>query len=260
MVHSYAHAAPRVASRPKLATAPVVTAAPAAAFTPPLLRPSASPAQPNQRAVPAKPGPPRGSLLEQLAQSQAKSSSLISEMNATFKSRRDRSGMLLILTTRALQVGTCEHRFAGTARFFEAHVVYAFDHPRHRQVEMHMRYEDMASPAARVGGKTFAFRINWKLEYFDREYDFTDPAHALTMEFLSDDDARKFRQLVLPLVQGVSLAVGEGGGPMRRPSGGGVVVGLGAAGRTTGGLGASRSRPGVQMRSSAGRLPRSIVT
>eukprot|EP00967_Tisochrysis_lutea_P108890 scaffold168919_cov34-Tisochrysis_lutea.AAC.2 len=114
--------------------------------------------------------------------------------------------MLLTLTTRSLQVGTCQHRFAGTARFFKAHVVYAFDHPRHRQVEMHMKYEDMTSPAAEAGGKSFTFRILRKLEYFEREYDFTNPMHALKLEFLTDDDAQKFRRTVLPYVK--ELAAG----------------------------------------------------
>lgn len=158
-------------------------------------------------------------MLEQLAQCQANSASLITEMNSTFKSRRDRSGMLLTLTTRSLRVGTCAHRFAGTARFFETHVVYAFDHPRHRQVEMQMWYRDMASPAA-AGGTTFSFRILRRLEYFDREYDFTDPGHELRLEFLSEEDGRAFRQRVLPHVLGMAASGKERRGGTRRADGG----------------------------------------
>jgi hypothetical protein len=178
-----------------------------------------------------KGGKPLGSLLEQLAQCQANSASLISEMNSTFKSRRDRSDMLLTLTTRSLRVGTCAHRFAGTARFFDTHVVYAFDHPRHRQVEMQMWYRDMASPAAPTGGTTFSFRVLRRLEYFDREYDFTDPAHELRLEFLNDEDGRTFRQRVLAHVQRVA-ASGKGRRQDGRPGdarvgGGSLSVGQG---------------------------------
>ena len=69
-----------------------------------------------------------------------------------------------------------------------------------------MKYEDMTSPAAEAGGKSFTFRILRKLEYFEREYDFTNPMHALKLEFLTDDDAQKFRRTVLPYVK--ELAAG----------------------------------------------------
>lgn len=209
----------------------------------------------------APPRPPRGSLLEQLAQCQANSASLISEMNSTFKSRRDRSGMLLSLTTRSLRVGTCAHRFAGTARFFDTHVVYAFDHPRHRQVEMQMWYRDMASPAAAGGGTTFSFRILRRLEYFDREYDFTDPAHELRLEFLTEGDARAFRQRVLPHVQGLATGSNErcGGGRGR----GGVVVGDGSLSRSHPGVHGSSGGTGrghrASLGASAGQRPVALV-
>ena len=120
--------------------------------------------------------PPRGSLLEQLAQCQANTDSLISDMNSTFKSRYDRTGLLLVLPARHLHVGMCGSQppcnptcsrlqpyvleaaalrvsgsssvysrphpmplpprcgsqFAGTARFFDHLVTYAFEHPHHR--------------------------------------------------------------------------------------------------------------------------------
>ena len=51
--------------------------------------------------------PPRGTLLDQLAQCQANADSLISDMNSTFKSRYDRTGLLLLLPARHLHVGRC---------------------------------------------------------------------------------------------------------------------------------------------------------
>ena len=120
--------------------------------------------------------PPRGTLLEQLAQCQANTDSLISDMNSTFKSRYDRTGLLLVLPARHLHVGRCAasrpcnpmcsrlqpyvleaaaervsgsssvhsrlppmslpprcgSQFAGTARFFDHLVTYAFEHSHHR--------------------------------------------------------------------------------------------------------------------------------
>ena len=51
--------------------------------------------------------PPRGTLLEQLAQCQTNTDSLISDLNITFKSRYDRTGLLLVLPARHLHVGRC---------------------------------------------------------------------------------------------------------------------------------------------------------
>ena len=51
--------------------------------------------------------PPRGTLLDQLAQCQANADSLISDMHSTFKSRYDRTGLLLLLPARHLHVGRC---------------------------------------------------------------------------------------------------------------------------------------------------------
>ena len=66
--------------------------------------------------------PPRGSLLEQLARCQASTDSLISDMQSTFKSRYDRTGMLLQLRARHFHVGDCDSQFAGTAKFFDEQV------------------------------------------------------------------------------------------------------------------------------------------
>ena len=90
--------------------------------------------------------PPRGTLLDQLAQCQASTDALINDINSTFKSRYDRTGLLLVLPARHLHVGRCGSQFAGTARFFDGLVTYAFEHPHHRHVEMQMRYEDMLRP------------------------------------------------------------------------------------------------------------------
>jgi len=66
--------------------------------------------------------PPRGTLLEQLAQCQANTDALISDMQSSFKSRYDRTGLLLQLPARHLHVGRCDSQFAGTARFFDDQV------------------------------------------------------------------------------------------------------------------------------------------
>ncbi len=88
-------------------------------------------------------------------------------MNSTFKSRHDRSGLLLSLTTRSLTVGSCGDRYAGTARFFDEKLVYAFEHPRHGKIEMHMSYADMSSISSSAGARAseFVFRIDRQVVY-----------------------------------------------------------------------------------------------
>ena len=145
--------------------------------------------------------PPRGTLLEQLAQCQANSDSLISDMQSTFKSRFDRSGLLLQLPSRHLHVGKCDSPFAGTAKFYAEEVVYCFEHPHHRTVTMHMRYADMLRPrltTSPAGVAELRFRIGRELVYFTREYDHTNPDHDLKLGFVTKADAKKFSDGVLP--------------------------------------------------------------
>ena len=79
----------------------------------------------------------------QLAKCSASSDALINDMRRTFKTRIDPAEILLKVSTRYLLVGKCDNRFAGLAKFLPTKVVYAFEHPTHRQVEMHMAYKDM---------------------------------------------------------------------------------------------------------------------
>lgn len=145
--------------------------------------------------------PPRGTLLEKLAQCQANSDSLISDMQSTFKSRFDRSGLLLQVQSKHLHVGRCDSQFAGTARFMGEELVYKFEHPHHRQVEMHMKYADMHHPRLQTspaGVPELRFRINRELVYFAREYEHANPAHQLALGFVTKADASKFSEGVLP--------------------------------------------------------------
>ena len=154
-----------------------------------------------------RPAEPRSALLDQLAKCQADSNALISSMQGTFKSRFDRSDVLLQLTTKYLLVGRCDNRFAGVARFSAQEVVYAFEHPHHRQVEMHMRYADMIDVrtvnqlGSRVSAPELRFRIGSPLAYFSREYDPTNMAHELRIGFASEADFRQMVELVLPQIR-----------------------------------------------------------
>jgi len=192
------------------ATAPVPSPAvvsrsksPPASAAKPLL-----PLQSLSMSLPSRAPGSRGSLLEQLAQCQANSNDLISGMKQTFSSRRSNEGLLLTLRTRYLHVGRCGDRFHGTARFFATELHYAFDHPRHRRVEMLMKYADMLEPrkiaAGDAGGPAFSFRIGRKLEYFDREYDPQNPEHRLLLRFNTEADLKRFSDLVYHKVRGVA--------------------------------------------------------
>lgn len=154
---------------------------------------------------------PPSALRMALQNSSDSSDALIRDMKATFKSRIDKSEQLLQLSTRYLLVGTCGSRFAGTAKFLPQMVVYSFEHPIHRQVEMHMHYKDMvgvrlqaaSAPAAGRGNSAGAgrllelrFRIEHPLSYFTREYDPANAAHDLRIGFLSQADAAAFREAV----------------------------------------------------------------
>lgn len=190
---------------------------------------------------------PRSALLDQLAQIQSSSNSLISSMQSTFKSRFDRSEMLLQLSTRYLLVGRCDSPFAGTARFLPTEVVYAFHHPQHRAVEMHMRYRDMvrvrvSTDNERVlasrGASSVAelrFRINAPLAYFAREYDPLDSTHELRIGFGADADLLQFNERVLPhilrLCQGAQRPEAATGGLGGESAPGGASRGSSRAGR-----------------------------
>jgi hypothetical protein len=180
---------------------------------------------------------PPSALLQQLARCSASSDTLIRDMRK-IQTRFDRSEVVLKLSTRYLLVGTCDSRFAGLAHFLPTKVVYAFEHPQHRHVEMHMRYEDMlgvrlqpastggangsgaSSGRATTAGVTigggsaaqleFRFRIGAPLAYFSREYDHNNTTHDLRIGFLSAADLRQFEQLVLPHVH--ALADGAAAG------------------------------------------------
>ena len=132
----------------------------------------------------------------------------MADMRKTFAPRVDRSQLLLEpMATRYLLVGTCETRFAGIAKFLPDKVIYAFEHPTHRHVEMHMAYADMLNARtsnAKGGGGEFCFRIGRELEYFVREYNPEDAGHALRIGFASEVDYDRFRERVLPHVQGLA--------------------------------------------------------
>lgn len=139
------------------------------------------------------------------------SNSLISSMNATFKSRFDRTDLLLEVPTRYLLVGTCDSMLAGMARFHREEVVYSFNHPLHRQVEMHMKYADMAAVRIDLCGlkrssshppaPELRFRILNQLVYFSREYDADNEAHELKIGLCSESDMRRLQDLVMPHIR-----------------------------------------------------------
>lgn len=160
---------------------------------------------------------PPSALRLALQQHLSKSDALVNDMKATFKSHFDKSEVLLQLSTRYLLVGRCDSRFVGTAKFLPTKVIYSFEHPIHRQVEMHMAYKDMlgvamqpaSAPAVGRGTSAgargrlleFRFRIGSQLAYFTREYDPTNAAHDLRIGFLSNADGAAFREKVLPAVE-----------------------------------------------------------
>lgn len=147
----------------------------------------------------------------QLAKCSASSDALINDMRRTFKTRIDPAEILLKVSTRYLLVGKCDNRFAGLAKFLPTKVVYAFEHPTHRQVEMHMAYKDMigvrTQPATAPGAAgELRFRIGSPLSYFTREYDHTNPSHDLRIGFETAADFASFCGKVLDAIQGHARA------------------------------------------------------
>lgn len=146
--------------------------------------------------------------MQALQRSCTSSDSLIQDLKSTFKSRYDAADVLLQTSTRYLHVGRCDSRFSGVAKFLPSKVIYSFEHPTHRQVEMHMAYKDMtgvrmqpaAAPAGARSPLELRFRIGKQLSYFTREYDPANEAHDLRIGFLSEADAAQVRQSVLPTV------------------------------------------------------------
>lgn len=148
-----------------------------------------------------------------LAKWSASSDTLLADLRKTFAPRVDRTQLLLQLATRYLLVGTCDSQFgSGVAKFLPEKVIYSFEHPLHRHVEMHMSYEHMLNARAhRSGGsggsggsREFRFRIGRQLEYFTREYDPQNEAHELRIGFATDADFARFRQTVLPHVEALA--------------------------------------------------------
>lgn len=153
---------------------------------------------------------PPSELRQQLARSMASSDKLMQEV-LSMSSRADRSELLLQLPTRYLLVGTCDCRFAGVAKFLPTKVIYAFEHPVHRHVEMHMAYDHMvgvrprpAGGASRSGGVApggeLRFRIAAPLAYFSKDYDHANDAHELRIGFETVADFKRFEKAALPQI------------------------------------------------------------
>lgn len=171
-------------------------------------------------------GQQQSALVQQLAKCSASSDNLMADMRKAFVSRFDRSDVLLQLSTRYLLVGRCDSRFAGVAHFLPSKVIYVFEHPQHRHVEMHMAYADMdgvrmqaatlrrggaaygatcraggggnVGSSGGSGGSELRFRINGPLAYFARDYDPSDATHDLRIGFESESDLERFRTVVWP--------------------------------------------------------------
>jgi hypothetical protein len=161
----------------------------------------------------ADPGPSSSALLQHLSQCRTNSDLLISDMRKTFAPRVDRSQLLLQVTTRYLLVGTCGSRFAGVAKFMPDKVIYAFEHPTERKVEMHMSYSDMLgvrmlsapSTGTRIAcAGELRFRIGKPLAYFSRDYDPNNETHDLRIGFESEADLSQLRLRVLPHVRALA--------------------------------------------------------
>ncbi|KAL1510561.1 hypothetical protein AB1Y20_006862 [Prymnesium parvum] len=161
-----------------------------------------------EAAVATRPSP----LLESLAKCQEDSDKLMSALHTTFKSRYDRGDLLLEVRTKYLLVGTCDSRFAGVARFHHDEVVYRFEHPIHRQVEMHMRYADMLAVRTAWSGMNgsrtpeLCFRIRNQLGYFSREYDSSNAAHELKIGFCREADMLQLQELAMPRIHALAAA------------------------------------------------------
>lgn len=104
--------------------------------------------------------------------------------------RRRACGARPPLTLRRRALGP-HSNWPGVLRLFADRAEYAFSHPRHRRVQMVMRYRDMSQLGLSRSSGTLAFRIEHNLEYFAHEYNHYDETHrlVLTLGTAADVDA-----------------------------------------------------------------------
>lgn len=186
--HSYAHPSRRPPhdAAPELPCPPECTASDVAAF------PTAAAVARNRPQPPPQPS--------RIAKQLDALTSMAADVRRLASAPRYRTeGLLLSLSTKALEVGRATNRCAGTARFFPDELHYYFDHPRHRRVQMVMRYVDMIEPTV-CAAASFEFRLDTVLEYFP-EYDRDEPAHRLRLCFRAGADATLFSERAFPTIR-----------------------------------------------------------
>lgn len=187
--HSYAHPSrrPPQDAAPELPCPPECTASDVAAF------PTAAALARNRPQPPPQPPSRIAKQLNALT-------SMAADVGRLASAPRYRTeDLILSLPTKALEVGRATNRCAGTARFFPDELHYYFDHPRHRRVQMVMRYVDMIEPTIHAATR-FEFRLDTVLEYFP-EYDRDEPAHRLRLCFRARADASLFSERALPTIR-----------------------------------------------------------
>ncbi|KAJ1628298.1 hypothetical protein T492DRAFT_1145726 [Pavlovales sp. CCMP2436] len=131
--------------------------------------------------------PARPSLSEQLAAIREQGSSLLHEIQKTFNVDGP-AGVgrpLCTLAPRSVRVGTKTCDWPGVLKFYEDRAEYHFVHPKHRHVEMLMRYRDMSQLGLARGSAQLRFRIEHSLEWFTEEYNHFDPTHHLDVTLAS---------------------------------------------------------------------------
>eukprot|EP00743_Colponemidia_sp_Colp-15_P006265 GILK01006741.1.p1 GENE.GILK01006741.1~~GILK01006741.1.p1 ORF type:complete len:254 (+),score=25.07 GILK01006741.1:61-822(+) len=150
----------------------------------------------------ARVGQEADALTNQLKQKNGLTSSPSSSSSSSFFSPS--SSTILELPCRDFVVGKTRSNFPCTVKFFSDRVVYVFQHPTQKRIDMEMYYRDMEDVKCSDKLRTWRFRIGRDLEFFASDYDWRNSLHCLSLRFDSSCSLLEIRSKICPLIRSCS--------------------------------------------------------
>ena len=114
-------------------------------------------------------------------------------------------GLLLKCKCRRFKMGKAESRYPSDVRFFDDRIEYCFvresqfgkDH-----IAMVMYYRDMVAAKLSSQRGSFVYKIPRHLHHYFQDYEPENEHHVMVVKFDRQSEMDKFRDEVLPLIQG----------------------------------------------------------